>query len=217
MAFPAGTSLAVLTSGNASNFVGEGLSIEATVTPVLKGTKYIWHADTGGFLVPETQTFKGEAGVGINVAVPHVDQAGWRDSGGNAYTGWAYEVEIKVGAGRGKKVFHSWKKVVKPIIGQAIVDIDTIPDQGVGEPVLGEVPEVVSVNGQTGAVVIDVGQSLADPDIAALIQNTETLTGQALVDRYAAIGTTVTTVDGVSGNVGIIETEPGVYTFGETA
>jgi len=217
MAFPAGTSLAVLTSGNASNFVGEGLSIEATVTPVLKGTKYIWHAETGGFLVPETQTFKGEAGVGINVAVPHIDQAGWRDSGGNAYTGWAYEVEIKVGAGRGKRVFHSWKKVVKPIIGQPIVDIDTIPDQGVGEPVLGEVPEVVSVNGQTGAVVIDVGQSLTDPDIATLIHTDGTLTNAALSDRFAAVGSTVTTVDGVTGNVGIVETEPGVYTFGETA
>lgn len=215
MAFPAGTSVAVITSGNASNFLGEGLAIEATITPLLKGTTHIWHAETGGFLVPEAQTFKSEEGLGISAAVPHVDQPGWRDSGGNAYAGWAYEVKIKVGTRRSSKPVHSWTKIVKPIMGQSVVDIDTVPDQGAGEPVLGEVPTVVSVNGQTGAVVIDTGQSLTDPDIAALVNNTESATGIALVERYLQIGAAVTAVDGLTGAVKVVETEPGVYTFGE--
>lgn len=170
MAYPAGTSLAVITSGSASNFLGRGLPLEAKITPILKGTTHIWHADTGGLLIPEAETFTADADAGISVSVPHVDQPGWRDSGGNAYTGWAYEVEITIGPTRGKGRKHSWKKIVKPVMGQALVDVDKVPDMSAGEPVVGQVPAVTSVNGQTGAVVIDASGATTvvspDPDVA---------------------------------------------------
>ena len=158
MAYPPSVSLAVVEAGSASTFFGDSASITAKVTPVLGGTKYIVHAATGHLMVPAPQTFTAAADSVLSFSVPHVDQAGWQDSGGNAYTMWAYKVDVTVIIGNGRtSAKQSWVKNVQPLIGQDFIDLDLVGDGTIGSALTAEIPELLSVNGQTGHVTIDGG------------------------------------------------------------
>lgn len=220
MAYPAGVSLAVVNVGTAFTAFGDGVPVNVVVTPRFPKvgggflTRVI-HAASGWVMTGDSDTFTGQAGGELSFSIPHVDQAGWRDPAQNAYTGWYYEITVTVGGAGKSKASTKYTQTVQPLIGQALIDLDLVPDGPVGEAASAPVPEVLSVNGQTGAVQIDVGQSITDPDIALLVQDSNTATGAALSAKYIATGSAVTAVQGITGNAEIVETEPGVYTFGE--
>lgn len=167
MAYPTGVSLAIIEVGQAGTFFGDDASITAKVTPVLAGTPYIAHTASGAIMVPAPNTFTAAEGGTLSFSVPHTDQDGWLDAGGNAFTGWAYRVDITIRIGGGSKATtHSWVKNVQPIVGQDLIDLDLVADGAIGEPVSAPLPEVLSVNGQTGHVTLEAGGTTLTEDPA---------------------------------------------------
>lgn len=221
MAYPAGVSLASITTGSVTDFFGSDAAITATVTPIIKGTTHIVHAATGAVLVPSPMVFTAGQGEGISFTVPHVDQDGWRDGAGNAYKGWAYRVVVAIKSRRGQDM--SWTKNVAPVLGQALIDLDLVADGQIGIPISAPTPQVLSVNGQTGAVVLETGAG--DGEIAALVQDPASATGTALDTRTAALmqdgatatgaalSTTIT--DRLDAGIGV--ERPSTITFSATA
>lgn len=166
MAYPPGVSLAVINAGNAFTAFGGDSSLTVTVVPRFPKAgggflSRVVHAASGWVMTDETQTFIGQTGAELSFSVPHVDQAGWRDPSQQAYTGWYYEVTVTVGPAKGRGKPTTYKQTVQPVIGQSLIDLDLVPDGPVGSPTWGPVPEVVSVNGMTGAVVIDSAATLS--------------------------------------------------------
>lgn len=165
MSYPAGVSKALLTVGSVSSFFGDPGSLMAVVTPLLGGATHITHRESGDVLIPTPMTFRGTEDELLNIAVPHVDQPGWIDPSGAAFTGWSYDVKVTATIPRGGTV--SWAKVVAPVVGQALIDLDLTTDGRPGKPTIGAVPTVVSVLGKTGAVtaqdLIDAGVGVTPP------------------------------------------------------
>lgn len=153
MAYPAGISLATVTVGSATGFLGQDAEITVSVAPVLGGNaKHVVHQATGHMLVAMSETFTGAAGEGVTFKVPHVDQAGFIDGSGNAFTMWSYLVTTTV---RINGVNHLLRKAFQPLVSQTgTIDLDLVPDGTVGEPSSSPIPAVLSVNGGTGDVVL---------------------------------------------------------------
>ena len=174
MAYPPGISLAVIQAGKAGTFFGDAASLTATVTPVLSGTKYLVHQSTGDLMVPSPMTFTAADDSVLSFSVPHVDQPGYLDDNAQAYTMWAYKVDVTVLIGNGRAVKkHTWTKNFQHLVGQDFIDIDQIASGVISEGVTAPLPEILSVNGQTGHVVID---------SASTITATETEPGVYVVD-----------------------------------
>ncbi|WP_285240047.1 right-handed parallel beta-helix repeat-containing protein [Pseudarthrobacter sp. MEB009] len=84
-----------------------------------------------------------------SVTLPFVDQPGFTDQAGNAFTMWAYRITRKSVFGNTQKtVTKNWQ----PLIGQDVVDFDNLPGGVIGLPVSAPVVPVTSVAGLTLAV-----------------------------------------------------------------
>ena len=143
----------------------------ATVTPVLGGTKYLVHSTTGDLMVPSPQTFTASQDNVLSFSVPHVDQPGYMDDNATAYTMWAYKIDITVLIGNGRNTKkHTWTKNFQPLVGQDFIDIDQIASGTISEGVSAPLPEILSVNGQTGHVTVEAGGA-DDADIAAFVND----------------------------------------------
>lgn len=156
MAYPDGVSLAVVTAGNAFTASGGDAQVKVVMTPKFPKVgggflSRIVHAPSGWVMTSDSQVFNAPAGSSLSFTVPHVDQSGFRDPAQNAYTGWYYEVQVTVG-GQSKT---SYTQNAQPVLGQTLVDLDLVPDGPVGEAASASVPAVTSVNGYTGAVIVD--------------------------------------------------------------
>lgn len=153
MSFPAGVTLATITVGSVIDFFGESADITVTVAPVLGGdgkAKHIVHAESGHVMLTRRMTFSGSPSGPVNFQVPHVDQAGFVTSAGEAITMWAYSATVVYGKGKEDK----WTKNFQPLVGQDLLDLDLIPDGNITEPVSAPMAAVTTVNGQAGAVTV---------------------------------------------------------------
>lgn len=153
MTFPDGVETAKITISSGITPVGE----VARVSAVVKTGVRIIHEASGVPIIPT-----GDAGVrtddGIEFVLPLDDQAGFLDESGAQVTGWGYVITVsRTFPNRGG--VDTVTRTIHLVSGQSVVDFDLIPDGAVLEPVIGDVGVVTSVNGRTGAVIIDGGGS----------------------------------------------------------
>lgn len=167
MAFPADVKLVRVTCGTGYDFSGDPIAITLEVTPVLGGSlKRLIHAATGTFMTRDALTFKSDPGSPATFTVPSPAQAEtWKDGSGAFFTNWSYSVTVTTRTASGK--IQSWIQSFQPVDGQETVDLDLVPDGQIGSPTSAPAPAVTSVNGQSGAVVIDGGEAVTPESVAA--------------------------------------------------
>jgi hypothetical protein len=151
LSIPVGVTTATVVFGKDVDFAGGPASVTAKVVP---SHTVIWAA-TGERLVSFDIDSEAAEGVTGSFQLPHTDQAGFVDTAGNTITNWWYTVTAVSTRGRQSKAS---RRVLQPVTGQTTIDLELIPEDGSVLPV-GTVPApaVTSVNGQTGAVVIETG------------------------------------------------------------
>lgn len=167
MTFPADVKLVRVTCGTGYDFSGDPIAITLEVTPVLGGSlKRLIHAATGTFMTRDALTFKNDPGSPATFTVPSPAQAEtWKDGSGAFFTNWSYSVTVTTRTASGK--IQSWIQSFQPVDGQETVDLDLVPDGQIGSPTSAPAPAVTSVNGQSGAVVIDGGEAVTPESVAA--------------------------------------------------
>jgi hypothetical protein len=147
MPLPAAVQTCTVTFGTALSMFGKDVAMRVTVTP----THDLLWAATGQPILAFTETFTVPAGVEGSFVVPVVDQAGWKNSAGQNFTGWAYDIEIQYTGGGGTRTV---KKPIQVFTGQTQIDLDVIPGGSIVPAVTAPAALVTSVNGQTGAVTV---------------------------------------------------------------
>lgn len=146
MVYPAGVQTSTLTFSNPITFLGnEATRTELTVQPT---AGVVWTA-TGMPIDDFAEVVNPGAGMPGSLTAPFVDQEGFTDGAGNAFTMWAYVVTRKTFFGSSSKTV---KKAWAPVIGQSTVDFDNLPGGSVGLPVSAPPVPVTSVAGLAGVV-----------------------------------------------------------------
>lgn len=154
MTYPAGADLVTITYSPPITFLNEAVVAKVTVKP----THTLTWAATGQTFAAFTSV-PGATGTPSSFQVPAVDQPGFIDSSGNAFTHWAYTVTLEWSY-QGQKI--SSIKNIQPLAGQGTVNLNTLPDELISLPVAATVPTVLSVDGQTGAVTTSVFRQAAE-------------------------------------------------------
>jgi hypothetical protein len=147
MTYPDGVSLSTLTFSNPITFLGNAATrTEVTIAP---SASVVW-GQTGQPIDATAELVSPGDGLSGSLMAPHVDQDGFLDQDGNAFTGWAYLVTRRAffGSVPAQQVQKTWQ----PLVGQDVVDFDLLPGGPVGEPVSAPVIPVTSVAGETGVV-----------------------------------------------------------------
>ena len=155
MSLPGGITTCNLTAGPVTDMFGNTIDTTLQVTPVFGGslTAIVWSA-TGADLTNDPSTALAiPAGTQGTIAVPHVNQTGFLDQSGAAFTMWAYTCVLSKAGSRSA----IWTKSVQPLVGQSTVDLDEVVAGGITPPSSAPFPTVLSVNGLTGAVVVGGG------------------------------------------------------------
>jgi len=153
--WPTGVQTVTVAFGKGITIGGHQTSSSLTIEPIFLGTNSIVWAATGTPLLPFQEDATAAEGSMGSVQIPVVDQAGWVDDGGNAFSMWGYRLtETPRYNGRVGKVRV---KNAQFVSGQTTVDFDLIPDGSIGMPVSAPTPAVTSVNGMTGAVTVTGG------------------------------------------------------------
>lgn len=193
MALPENISTCAVTIGSLLDFAGDTYIESVEWQPVLDGKAYAgnvrsitWTA-TGQALASFAEKVESADGEAVTVDLPHVDQAGFIDGSGDAFTKWTYRVRVR--ARDASRKTYTKTKFIQPLVGQATADFDPIPDGTIGVAVSTPSPVVISVNGDTGAVVVpSAGDVDAKQDIATLSADAAVLVddGSALDVAVAA-------------------------------
>ena len=149
MALPAGVSTATVTINPPVTHEGEPLSVVAYVEP----SHAVIHSATGVALAKLTTTTKAASGAAVTLTLPHTDQPGFVDTSGQVFTGWAYTIRVDlVGAdGRTQYVYKTFQVPVGTVSLDYMVIISGTPS----DPLVAPTAVVTSVNGMTGAVLLD--------------------------------------------------------------
>jgi hypothetical protein len=146
MTYPAGVQLATLTFSNPLTFLGNAATRTEVTVQATAGV--VWSA-TGEPIDDFAETVTPGAGMPGSLTAPFVDQTGFTDQAGSAFTMWAYIVTRKTIFGSAvKTVRKNWQ----PVLGQDVVDFDNLPGGSIGLPVSAPIVPVTSVAGVTGAV-----------------------------------------------------------------
>lgn len=197
MALPTGVTTATVTIGRAGDFTGEEGVVKVEVTPNFGGTanRLIWSA-TGWVFEAWKRTYPNTSGDGsatTTFELPHVDQDGWVSPDQEPFTGWSYTIKVTATAADKQKTTYT--KVISPLVGQDNIDLDLLPDAAAGTPTIGDVPAVLTVNGETGHVTVTGGgdTSAIEADIAALETSVTNLgTSKANSSTVTSLSNTVT-------------------------
>jgi len=153
MTYPAGVQLSTLTFSNPTTFLGNQAT--RTEVTVQASSGVVWAA-TGEPIDDFSETVAPNAGLPGFLTVPFVDQPGFTDQSGNAFTMWAYTVTRRTFFGASMKVVQkNWQ----PVMGQSTMDFDNLPGGNIGLPVSAPIVPVTSVAGETGVVQ---AEALAD-------------------------------------------------------
>lgn len=164
MAYPAGTTMATISVGHVIDFFGRDATLAVHVSPVFKGkVTHLVHAATGMAMIPSNRTFDAPESHEVTFEVPHTDQPGWLGPGGVSAAEWAYQVRVTAREVTGKAT--AWEKTINaPSSQTGTIDFDLIPAGAPVDPVDGEIAVVTSINGQTGAVLLDAGMLTVTED-----------------------------------------------------
>lgn len=155
---PPGITTATVTFGKVASVVGSGANVALTVTP---SHDLVWSA-TGDAIAGFSESADVDAGIIGQIELPHTDQPGFITRAGKTITDWHY-VAVAIASLGGQR--RQWRWVFSLLTGQDTVDLDLLPTDGtVVAPGLGTLPEVLSVNGQTGAVTVTAD---VDPSVVA--------------------------------------------------
>lgn len=179
-----GISQCTITYGVPKDFLGGDVTTSLQLIP----THDITWAATGAPVLAFASNRSATADVPGQFSVPHVDQSGFKDSGGNAFTNWAYTAIIRyrsVETGETREV----KKNFAPLVGQATIDLDTVVSGPISIPVTAPAAVVLSVDGATGIVSLSGKQNVAtlDADIAGKVATPGSATQVALSATYAQV------------------------------
>lgn len=159
MAFPPSVETVDVTWGKATSFLGEEISSELTLTPLLVGTKRIVWQTSGEPMLPMIETKTAGPGESGTMSLPVVDQAGWVDDSGAAYSMWAYEAKVRTQIGSSSIEVVT---IVAPMLGDEPIDLDLVPiNLTPGSPV------VVPV-----APTLTIGNVISAATASALIRGT---------------------------------------------
>ena len=146
MTYPTGVQLATLTFSNPITFLGNAAT--RTEVTVQSTAGVVWSA-TGEPIDDFAETVAPGAGMPGSLTAPFVDQPGFTDQAGNAFTMWAYVVTRLTWFGSSvKTVRKNWQ----PVVGQDTIDFDSLPGGNIGLPVSAPIVPVTSVAGLTAAV-----------------------------------------------------------------
>lgn len=201
MSLPGGVSTCTVTFGVGVTYRGVPAD---SIEGVLTADRDIVHAATGIGIYSTADSLTGEAGY-LSFVVPHVDQGGFIDSGGNAVTGWYYTLNATIRFGGERRQV---RKRFQVVIGQTNVDLDLVPDGPIIPGVTAPTAQVTSVAGESGMVTAEQlaealeGAGLAGlsaDDIAAQLPDTETPIGAAASSTFAPGGT--------AGNLGLVQAD----------
>lgn len=194
MPLPAGVTTCAVTVSAPIDVTGAAQPLTVKITP---SQSLLWVA-TGQII----ESFE-VAVAGGTIDLPHVDQAGFRNLAGEAITGWSYRVQRIVGVDNRHSEFS-----FQVFTGQTAVDLDLIPRGVSSVPAVTPMAVVTSVNGQIGAVVLDLDDAAAWDDITGKpatfppsthAHPTSDITGfNAAVDaRIPALDADLTTIGGL--------------------
>ena len=148
---PPDITTATVTFGKVASVVGRGAKVSLTVTP---SHDLVWAA-TGDAIAGFTEAADVDEGIIGQIELPHTDQEGFITRTGRTITDWHY-VAVAIASLGGQR--RTWRWAFSLLTGQDTVDLDLLPTDGtVVAPGIGTLPEVTSVNGQTGAVIIGAG------------------------------------------------------------
>lgn len=156
MPYPTGVSLATLTVGSGVSAHGDPTQITVRVRPYFGSStvsRLVWVA-TGQPMVDFEKVLVGETNQAVSFQLPHVDQPGFIDPSGAAFTMWSYILDITVSDTAQSR---TWTQNVQPLVGQNVIDVDLIADGPLAAPSSAPIPAVLSVNGQTGHVTVTGG------------------------------------------------------------
>lgn len=149
MALPAGISTATVTVGVPVTFSGGAVRSIVTITP----SEFLVHTATGHPLVNMIEEVSTTDGVAAQFTLPVTDQDGFQDENGNAYKNWYYTASIQYVTDKATK--PAFTKVFQLVTGQSVVDLDLLPSGNPAIPYTAPIATVTSVNGQTGAIVVE--------------------------------------------------------------
>lgn len=149
MALPAGISTATVTVGVPVTFSGGAVRSIVTITP----SAFLVHTATGHPLVNMIEEVSTTDGVAAQFTLPVTDQDGFQDENGNAYKNWYYTASIQYVTDKATK--PAFTKVFQLVTGQSVVDLDLLPSGNPAIPYTAPIATVTSVNGQTGAIVVE--------------------------------------------------------------
>jgi len=163
MPLDAGISQCTITYGVPKDFLGGDVITSLQLIP----THDITWAATGAPVLAFASNRSTSADVPGQFSVPHVDQDGFTDAGGNSFKNWAYTAIIRyrsVETGETREV----KKNFAPLVGQTTIDLDAIVSGPISIPVTAPSAAVLSVDGATGIVSLSGKQNVStlDADVA---------------------------------------------------
>jgi hypothetical protein len=206
MSLPPSITTAAVSWGALMDWAGEGATVSVTTEMVLGGSlKSISHVPSGTTILPFASTVTASAGASATWAVPHVDQDGFIDGSGAAFKNWAYRSTAKVTL---NKRTTTLVKEYQVLVGQNALDLDLVPDGSIGAPSSAPLPLVLSVNGQTGNVIVEggTGGGVDDAGMAALIADPASDTRGALETDFATLDDLNTAVNGLATDINAVTT-----------
>jgi hypothetical protein len=124
MSLPDGVTTCTVTYGKALGYRTD-TQTQAKIEATLTADRSVVHAETGWSFNPANEPVKAATGGELTFAVPHVDQAGFVNTHGDAITNWAYTLA-------GNLIFPtktiSFSKTFQVFVGQTTLDLDLAPD-----------------------------------------------------------------------------------------
>ena len=203
MAYPSDVQTQVISIGRAIDWWGEPPSITAVVTPILGGTKQLVHTATLGLMVSRPKTFRSETPGILDFSVPKVLPSLWTDGTSGVARPWGYRIDVRLEWSDGNKA-HEYSREFSPEPDQDLIDLESVPLGEISTAVYGPIPAVTSVNGQTGAVVIEAGGG-----------GSVDLSGYATVEDLEPLASSADLTQGLAGKADTAHTHPGLATKSE--
>lgn len=156
---PEGISTALVHMDAPVSFIGEPGRLHVEI---VSSASLIW-APTGTPITNFDESLDLDEGQALEILLPHVDQPGFEDGNGNAFTGWFYTVTVTYEKDGQIRSFPT--RDFQVLIGQDDVDLALVPSGESYVPEVAPILPVTSLNGRTGAVTLtksDVGLANAD-------------------------------------------------------
>jgi hypothetical protein len=151
MAVPSGVSVCNVYLNAPISFIGQAGRVHLEVRPSASLT-FVDEGGVGHPLGNFISTLDPENGIAAAITLPHVDQDGFLDSAGNAYTGWYYTASISYEY-EGQMI-NLPDRDFQVVAGQLFADLSQIV-WGIAEPAMvAPIPTVTSVEGMTGVVTL---------------------------------------------------------------